>query len=178
MNQWVKNEITTGRINEHTHTILHRPFNQPENDVNSHQQPPVKTQKFNVLHALCWLRTYNNAYQYINILVTNFNRMINQPTLRGNCNNTIMSEPFSDVCVGTRVSIDTVNFEPRWGLFNGKRVPTHIMLVSFGRGHNIMKVVQTMGRATFNGKSILQNNHNLTLSIILVRSPAFSLLNT
>ena len=27
--------------------------------------------------------------------------------------------PFSDVCVGAKVSIDTVNFEPRWGLFNG-----------------------------------------------------------
>ena len=81
MNQWVKNEITTGRRNEHTHTILHRgPFNQPENNGNSHQQPAVilHAQKFNVLYALWWLKTYNNAYQYINIWVTNFNGMINQ----------------------------------------------------------------------------------------------------
>jgi hypothetical protein len=40
---------------------------------------------------------------------------------------------------------------------SSQRVPTH-MLVSLGRGHNAMNVVQTMGRATFNGKAILEQN--------------------
>lgn len=40
---------------------------------------------------------------------------------------------------------------------SARRVPTH-MLISLGRGHNAMNVVQTMGRATFNGKSVLKNN--------------------
>ncbi len=38
-----------------------------------------------------------------------------------------------------------------------ERVPTH-MLVSLGMGHNCSTVIQTLGRATFNGKSVLQKN--------------------
>ncbi|CAB9506184.1 expressed unknown protein [Seminavis robusta] len=38
-----------------------------------------------------------------------------------------------------------------------RRVPTH-MIISLGRGHNIMSYVQALGRATFNGKSILSKN--------------------
>ena len=38
-----------------------------------------------------------------------------------------------------------------------KRVPTHF-LVALGRGHNCSNVVQTLGRATFNGKSVLEEN--------------------
>ena len=32
------------------------------------------------------------------------------------------------------------------------------MLMSMGRGHNISTIVQTLGRATFNGKNILAEN--------------------
>ncbi len=38
-----------------------------------------------------------------------------------------------------------------------KRVPTH-MLMSLGTGHNCSTVIQTLGRATFNGLSVLQKN--------------------
>lgn len=38
-----------------------------------------------------------------------------------------------------------------------KRVPTH-MVMSLGRGHNAMNMIQTMGRATFNGRSVLKQN--------------------
>jgi hypothetical protein len=38
-----------------------------------------------------------------------------------------------------------------------KRVPTHF-LVALGRGHNCSNVVQTLDRATFNGKSVLEEN--------------------
>lgn len=38
-----------------------------------------------------------------------------------------------------------------------QRVPTHFVL-SLGRGHNAMNVIQAMGRATFNGKNILTQN--------------------
>ena len=66
INQWVKKENSTGRKNEHTHTILYRHhLNQPKHNGK--------------LRALWWLRTHNNTYQYINIRVTKFNRMINQP---------------------------------------------------------------------------------------------------
>ena len=91
INQWVKKENSTGRKNEHTHTILYRHhLNQPKHNGK--------------LRALWWLRTHNNTYQYINIRVTKFNRMINQPfcqtqreqhalhTLKKNCNNTITQE--------------------------------------------------------------------------------------
>ena len=37
------------------------------------------------------------------------------------------------------------------------RVPTH-MVLSLGRGHSISNVVQTLGRATFNGKHLLIEN--------------------
>eukprot|EP00977_Amphora_coffeiformis_P003465 scaffold640_cov166-Amphora_coffeaeformis.AAC.1 len=40
---------------------------------------------------------------------------------------------------------------------SSKRVPTHY-IVALGRGHNVMNLVQTLGRATFNGKSILREN--------------------
>jgi len=37
------------------------------------------------------------------------------------------------------------------------RVPTH-MVMAMGRGHNISTIVQTLGRATFNGKDVLKEN--------------------
>lgn len=40
---------------------------------------------------------------------------------------------------------------------SSRRVPTHF-LVALGRGYNCSNVVQTLGRATFNGKSILKEN--------------------
>ena len=36
-------------------------------------------------------------------------------------------------------------------------MPTHI-LMAMGRGHNISTIVQTLGRATFNGKDTLKEN--------------------
>jgi hypothetical protein len=40
---------------------------------------------------------------------------------------------------------------------SSKRVPTHF-LVALGRGHHCSSVVQTLGRATFNGKTVLEEN--------------------
>jgi len=37
------------------------------------------------------------------------------------------------------------------------RVPTH-MLMALGRGHNSSTIVQTLGRATFNGRNVLKEN--------------------
>jgi len=44
------------------------------------------------------------------------------------------------------------------------RVPTH-MLMNHGRGHNLSTVLQTLGRATFNGRSLLKANgiENVTI---------------
>jgi hypothetical protein len=40
---------------------------------------------------------------------------------------------------------------------SSRRVPTHFVIL-LGRGHNAMNVVQAMGRATFNGRSVLERN--------------------
>ncbi|KAL7540610.1 hypothetical protein ACHAXR_010249 [Thalassiosira sp. AJA248-18] len=40
---------------------------------------------------------------------------------------------------------------------SSNRVPTH-MIMALGRGHNISTIVQTLGRATFNGSNLLQDN--------------------
>ncbi|KAL7545564.1 hypothetical protein ACHAWF_008915 [Thalassiosira exigua] len=40
---------------------------------------------------------------------------------------------------------------------SSNRVPTH-MIMALGRGHNISNMVQTLGRITFNGRSVLKDN--------------------
>ena len=52
------------------------------------------------------------------------------------------------------------------------RVPTH-MVLSLGRGHSISNVVQTLGRATFNGKHLLIENgfDNVTVLMTSKTSP-------
>ena len=52
---------------------------------------------------------------------------------------------------------------------SAKRVPTH-MAVSLGRGHNSSTVLQTIGRATFNGKSILIENGFETVKILTTQN--------
>ncbi|GFH47348.1 hypothetical protein CTEN210_03823 [Chaetoceros tenuissimus] len=52
---------------------------------------------------------------------------------------------------------------------SAKRVPTH-MIVSLGRAHNSCNVLQTIGRATFNGKSILIENGFETVTLLSTRS--------
>lgn len=52
---------------------------------------------------------------------------------------------------------------------SAKRVPTH-MVVSLGRGHNSSTVLQTIGRATFNGKSILEENGWKTVKVLTTES--------
>lgn len=47
-----------------------------------------------------------------------------------------------------------------------KRVPTH-MLLSLGRGHNISTIVQSLGRATFNGKTILNDNGFDSVTVLM-----------
>mmetsp|Transcript_14299 Transcript_14299/g.20824 ORF Transcript_14299/g.20824 Transcript_14299/m.20824 type:complete len:1022 (-) Transcript_14299:81-3146(-) len=63
---------------------------------------------------------------------------------------------FSKVCRGTSFR-------------SNKRVPTH-MLMALGRGHNTSTVIQTFGRATCNGRSILKENGIQHVKILTTRS--------
>eukprot|EP00957_Ditylum_brightwellii_P164165 12499343-Ditylum_brightwellii.AAC.1 len=87
-----------------------------------------------------------------------------------------------DKAVKVDQCIDEIDNNERWGLRtplfifafskmrrgisyrSTRRVPTHIAIL-LGQGHNAMNVVQAMGRATFNGRSVLSGNgmQNVTL---------------
>jgi len=118
MNHWKITEITTGRKNGHTRTILYKYPSDQTNKFSNYQRHAVRlsVQRIHALSALWWLRTHNDTYNNINIEETNLKWMNNQE-LKQSCNNTIMSK--YQICVGAKVSVDTANFKPRWGLFNG-----------------------------------------------------------
>ncbi|KAL3764033.1 hypothetical protein ACHAW5_005513 [Stephanodiscus triporus] len=52
---------------------------------------------------------------------------------------------------------------------SSKRVPTH-MVMALGRAHNVSTVVQTLGRATFNGKSVLNENGFKNVTVLTTNS--------
>lgn len=41
--------------------------------------------------------------------------------------------------------------------------------MALGRGHNVSNVVQTLGRATFNGKSVLHDNGFKNVTVLMTR---------
>jgi hypothetical protein len=44
------------------------------------------------------------------------------------------------------------------------------MVLALGRGHNISNVVQALGRATFNGKDVLNENGFQNVTVLMTRS--------
>ena len=49
---------------------------------------------------------------------------------------------------------------------SNKRVPSHLLL-ALGRGHNISTIVQSLGRATFNGKTVLNQNGFESVTVLM-----------